>query len=71
MADYEGELQVLKSGSLKYSFRKIADQMKAGTRARKARKKNPVFGKTIFSSDPEELSLEESELEDFDKKLKK
>ena len=68
--DYAGDLQVLEDGTIKYSFNKIMDQLEAGQLARETVKKTTVFGKTIFSSDPEELSPEQSEIEDFEKKLK-
>ncbi|MGM0577896.1 MAG: hypothetical protein ACQEXJ_19375 [Myxococcota bacterium] len=68
--DYEGDLEVTEEGDMVYRFPTIAAQYDASRRAREsARLEEVVFGHTVFSSDEEEKSLHEAELEEFDRLL--
>lgn len=67
--EYEGDMDVTDEGTVEYAFPEIARQYEAAREARQAGRGEVVFGETIFSSDEEEKSLEESEMDDFDERL--
>jgi hypothetical protein len=68
--DFHGEVDVETSGETIYRFPEIARQYGAARDARALRGEDPtVFGSTIFSSDEEEKSLEESDMDEFDERL--
>lgn len=70
LVDYEGDIEVGETGDTWYRFPVIAQQYRAAEQARKqAEQQGMVFGDTVFSSDEEEKSLEESEMDDFDERL--
>ena len=70
MVDYHGDIEVAESGQTFYRFPEIARQYDAARGAREsAENESVVFGQTVFSSDEEEKSLEESEMDDFDERL--
>jgi hypothetical protein len=68
---YDGDVQVLDDGRMVYLFDTIARERRAGEQARQAARDQVVFGQTVFSSDDEEVSLEQAELDDFDRRLAK
>ena len=67
-AQFEADVRVDNSGNTFYVFDRLKEQLDAGVRARESAGE-VVFGETIFSSDEEELSLEQAELDDFDARL--
>ena len=67
--EFEAEAQVNEEGEVYYKFPKVARQVSAGERARQKATAELVFGQTIFSSDEEEMTLEEAEMEEFDRRL--
>ena len=70
LVDYEGDIEVGEAGDTWYRFPMIAQQYDAAEEARKqAERQGMVFGETVFSSDEEEKSLEETEMDDFDERL--
>ncbi|MFB6264586.1 MAG: hypothetical protein ABEL76_13320 [Bradymonadaceae bacterium] len=70
LADYEGDVDVSDDGDVRYRFDEVARQLEAGRRARqRADDDSVVFGNTVFSSDEEEKSLEETEMDEFDRRL--
>lgn len=68
-AAFDGEVKVDGSGRTFYVFDELKAQLEAGVRARDAAAGQVVFGQTVFSSDEEEKSLEQAELDDFDARL--
>ena len=70
LVDYHGDVEVRETGETRYKFAEITRQYGAAREARRsAREGAVVFGQTIFSSDEEEKSLEESEMDEFDRRL--
>ncbi len=70
MVDYEGDVDVTEDGDMQYVFPEIARQYDAAEQSRQqAANENVIFGQTVFSSDEDEKSLEESEMDDFDERL--
>lgn len=70
LVDYEADIQVTDAGLTVYTFDEVARQIDAGRRARiSAQGEEVVFGRTVFSSDEEERSLEDYEMEEFDRRL--
>lgn len=70
VTEYHGEVDVESSGETTYRFPEVALQYEAAREARQSAGEEPtVFGSTIFSSDEEEKSLEESEMDEFDERL--
>jgi hypothetical protein len=70
LVDYEADVEVGEEGDTWYRFPLVAQQYEAAREARKqAEQQGMVFGNTVFSSDEEEKSLEESEMDDFDERL--
>lgn len=69
VADFDGDVRVEQGGTPYYFFQPLKDQLDAGERARQAALGQVVFGETVFSSDEEEKSIEQSELDDFDARL--
>lgn len=70
VVDYHGEVEVDESGGTEYRFPEIAAHFEASREAREAgEEETAVFGSTIFSSDEEEKSLDESEMDEFDERL--
>ena len=67
--DFGAEVEVTDEGEIYYTFPRVARQLEAGRQARDRATAELVFGQTIFSSDEEELSLEEAEMADFDRRL--
>ncbi|MBA2661721.1 MAG: hypothetical protein H0U74_05460 [Bradymonadaceae bacterium] len=67
--DFEGDVEVSEDGRTLYVFPRIAEQLRDATMARQAAAENVVFGKTVFSSDEEQLTLAESDLAEFDRRL--
>lgn len=68
-ADFEGEPLVDGSGRTFFTFDEIKQQLEAGARAREAAAGRVVFGQTVFSSDEDEKSLAQADLDDFDARL--
>lgn len=68
-AAFDAEVMVDGGAQTFYVFRELKEQLDAGARAREASVGQVVFGETVFSSDEEEKSLEQSELDDFDARL--
>ncbi len=66
---YDGDIAVTDEGLTTYLFPRVASELKAGDEARESAANEVVFGKTVFSSDEEEKSLDEAEMEDFDRRL--
>lgn len=66
---YDGDYQVTDDGRVVYLFETVARERAAGQAARDAARDEVVFGQTVFSSDEEEVSLEQTELDDFDRRL--
>ncbi len=66
---YEAEIEVGEEGDTYYLFPEVAAQLKAGEEARDRATAELVFGDTVFSSDDEEKSLDEEEMEEFDRML--
>lgn len=69
VADFDADVEVDEDGEIYYRFPRVADQISAGEKARQQATAELVFGQTIFSSDEEEVSLEEAEMADFDRRL--
>ena len=71
LVDYEGDIDVDEKGDKAYRFPSIAGQYEAARHAREpgGDEEGVVFGETIFSSDEEEKSLEESDMDEFDERL--
>lgn len=67
--DYEGDIDVDDSGNMAYTFEELGDELEAARKVRERDDSEVVFGATVFSSDEEEKSLEQSELDEFDRKL--
>ena len=68
-ADFDGDVKVDSSGATYYFFKPLKEELDAGEKARQSADGQVVFGQTVFSSDEEEKSLEQSELDDFDARL--
>ena len=66
---FDGEPKVDNTGTTYYFFDGLKAELDAGERARQAAVGEVVFGETVFSSDEEQKSLAQSELEDFDARL--
>ncbi len=72
VVDYEGDMEVTDEGKVEYAFPEITRQFDAARQARqRTGDEAVVFGETIFSSDEEEKSLSESEMDDFDERLER
>lgn len=69
--DYDGDIQVDASGQQVYLFPTIAAELEASRQARARQADEVVFGASIFSSDEEEVSLEQAELADFEARLER
>ena len=69
LVSYDGDIQVTEEGLTVYKFPRLADELYAGEQARQSAHDEVVFGKTVFSSDEEEKSLDEAAMEDFDRRL--
>lgn len=67
--DFEAEVHVDDEGAIFYRFPQVAAQQAAAESSREQATVDLVFGKTIFSSDEEEFSLEDAEMADFDRRL--
>ncbi|MEM1347858.1 MAG: hypothetical protein AAGI01_04820 [Myxococcota bacterium] len=67
--DFDGEVEVTDDGRTVVLFPKLADSKVAVERARERADEEVVFGRSIFSSDDDEVSLAQAELEDFDARL--
>ncbi len=66
---FDAEVDVNDAGDVFYRFPRVSRQLSAGEQARSQATAELVFGQTIFSSDEEEMSLEEAEMEEFDRRL--
>ena len=69
LVDFEADIEVSDEGDRYYKFPRVAEQLEAGEQAREQATAELVFGQTIFSSDEEEVSLEDAEMADFDRRL--
>lgn len=69
LQDFEGDVLVSRDGQTAYVFPRVAEQFRDAQLARQAAQENVVFGKTVFSSDEEKLSLAQSELEEFERRF--
>lgn len=67
--DFDADVQVNEEGDVFYEFPRVRRQLEAGKQAREKATTELVFGQTIFSSDDEEMTLEEAEMEEFDRRL--
>jgi len=66
--DFDGEIEVTDEAQTEYSFERLGIELEEARGAREAQEE-VVFGATVFSSDEEERSLEQAELDEFDRKL--
>lgn len=66
---YDGDIQVTDEGLTVFRFPRVAEEFEAGDDARTSAANEVVFGKTVFSSDEEEKSLDDAEMEEFDRRL--
>lgn len=66
--DFEAAIEVDENGEVFYTFPRVSEGLRAAERAREATAEL-VFGKTIFSSDEETMSLEDVEMAEFDRRL--
>ncbi len=71
LADYQGDVEVASSGQMTYVFPSLAGELEAAQQARQRQGSQVVFGQSVFSSDEEEISLEQAELDDFDARLER
>lgn len=69
LLDYKGDILVNDHGETVYKFDRLATELEDGRRARENAQDEVVFGKTVFSSDREEKSLDDAEMEEFDRRL--
>jgi hypothetical protein len=69
LVGYDGDVEVTEEGITVFHFPRVAEELDAGQRAREASAGEVVFGRTIFSSDEEEKSLDDAEMEEFDRRL--
>lgn len=67
--EYGGEPDVDATGQTIWLFETLAEQFAEASRARQQAHLNVVFGRTVFSSDEETKSMEEADLEDFERRL--
>lgn len=67
--DFDGEVEIDDEGDVFYRFPRVARQLEAGDKARDRATSELVFGQTVFSSDEEEMTLEDAEMEEFDRRL--
>mgnify|MGYP006189435863 FL=1 len=67
--DFDGNPRVDANGTTYYFFEEVKAQLDAGAHSREAAQGQVVFGETVFSSDEEQKSMAEAELEEFDKRL--
>lgn len=66
---FQGEPRVDQRGTTYYFFEELKAQLDAGEQARQAARGEVVFGQTVFSSDEDEKSMAQAELDDFDARL--
>lgn len=69
LLEYDGDIAVTNSGQTVYTFSQLATQLDAGRLARQTAGSQVAFGKTVFSSDEQEKSLDEAAMDDFDRRL--
>lgn len=69
VGDFEADVEVSDDGDIYYTFPRVAEQLEAGEQARDRATAELVFGQTVFSSDEEQMTLEEAEMADFDRRL--
>lgn len=69
LLDYAGDITVTDLGQTVYTFPEISADFDAARQARESAEREVVFGKTVFSSDEKEKSLDEAAMEDFDRRL--
>ncbi len=69
LVGYDGDIDVTDEGLTVFRFPRVADELEAGEEARRSAANEVVFGKTVFSSDEEEKSLDDAEMEEFDRRL--
>lgn len=69
LVGYDGDIDVTDEGLTVFRFPRVAEALEAGKEARESAANEVVFGKTVFSSDEEEKSLDDAEMEEFDRRL--
>jgi hypothetical protein len=70
LSAYDGDVDVTDTGLTVYTFDRLATEFADARSAREAAAdENVVFGQTVFSSDEDEKSLDEAEMDDFDRRL--
>lgn len=70
LSAYDGDVDVTDTGLTTYSFDRLATEFRDASEAREAaEEENVVFGQTVFSSDAEEKSLDDADMEEFDRRL--
>ncbi|MFU8806036.1 MAG: hypothetical protein ACNA8W_19650, partial [Bradymonadaceae bacterium] len=69
LSDFDGDINVSEDGQTLYVFPRVAEELDASRRARQSAQDEVVFGQTIFSSEEEKFSLEDAELDEFDRRL--
>ncbi|QDG51932.1 hypothetical protein FIV42_14650 [Persicimonas caeni] len=69
LVGYDGDIEVTDDGITVFRFPRVAEELEAGEDARESAANEVVFGKTVFSSDEEEKSLDDAEMEEFDRRL--
>jgi hypothetical protein len=67
--EYGGEPDVDASGQTIWTFETLGQQFAEATQARQQAHQNIVFGRTVFSSDEETKSMDDADLEDFERRL--
>ncbi len=69
LVGYDGDIEVTDEGITVFKFPRVAEEFRAGDEARESAANEVVFGKTVFSSDEEEKSLDDADMEEFDRRL--
>lgn len=67
--EFGGEPHVSADGRTAWTFEELALQFAEASEARQSAGHNIVFGRTVFSSDESTKSMEEADLEDFERRL--
>ena len=67
--EFEGTIELLDDGRAVVSFARLGDQLRAADQARLQAPAHATVGRTVFSSDPTRMRLEQQELEEFDERL--
>jgi hypothetical protein len=69
LVGYDGDIEVTDEALTVFKFPRVAEEFEAGEESRRSAANEVVFGKTVFSSDEDEKSLDDEEMEEFDRRL--